>query len=141
MLDWIKLKKQQKKIVTEGVNESIMSIKNTIINAVKEENLKLQNKCKKLEEQLLEIDQKNNHLDQYIRRNNLEIQGIPANVTDDELEGKVIYIFSCLGIEITGSDIEDCHKIGYANPKNTIIRFVNHKFSYQALDKKMEFCK
>ena len=48
MLDWIKLKKQQKKIVTEGVNESIMSIKNTIINAVKEENLKLQNKCKKI---------------------------------------------------------------------------------------------
>ena len=64
-----------KKKVTEEVNESIMSIKNTIINAVKEENLKLQNKCKKLDEQLE-------------RRNNLKIQGIPANVTDDELEGK-----------------------------------------------------
>ena len=76
MLDWIKLEKQKKK-VTEEVNESIMSIKNTIINinAVKKENLKLQSKCKKLEEQLE-------------RRNNLKIQGIPANVTDDELEGK-----------------------------------------------------
>ena len=45
---------------------------------------------------------------------------MPANVADDELEGKVIYIFSCLGIEVKGSDIEDCHRLGYANPKNTI---------------------
>ena len=59
--------------VTEQVNESIMSIKNTIIDALKEENLKLQNKVKKIEEQLLEAYQKNNHLDQYSRRNNLEI--------------------------------------------------------------------
>ena len=54
-----------------------MSIKNTIIDALKEENLKLQNKVKKLEEQLLEIDQKSYHLDQYSKRN-IEIQGIPA---------------------------------------------------------------
>ena len=59
----MKLKKNIKKSVTEEVNESIMSIRNTIIDALKEENLKLQNKVKKLEEQLLEIDQKNNHLD------------------------------------------------------------------------------
>ena len=97
----MKLKKTNKS-VTEEVNESIMSIKNTIIDALKEENLKLQNKVKKLEEQLLEIDQKNNHLDQYSRRSNLEIQGIPANITDDKLEGKIIGIFSCLGIEVKG---------------------------------------
>ena len=82
------IEKNIKKSVTEEVNESIMSIKNTIIDALKEENLKLQNKVKKLEEQLLEIDQKNNHLDQY----------------------------------------------------STIVRFVNHKFCYQALDKKKWNC-
>ena len=96
------IEKKLKKSVTEEVKKSIMSIKNTIINALKEENLKLQNKVKKLEEQLLEIDQKNNHLDQYSRRNNLGIQGIPANITDDKLEGKIIDIFSCLGIEVKG---------------------------------------
>ena len=83
---------------------------------------------------MLETDQKSNHLNQYGRRNNLKIQGMPANVTDDELEGKVIDIFSCLGIEVKGSDIEDCHRLGYTNPKNT--RFINRKFCYQALDKK-----
>ena len=69
---------------------------------------------------MLETDQKSNHLNQYGRINNLKIQGMPANVTDDELEGKVIDIFSCLGIEVKGSDIEDCHRLGYTNPKNTI---------------------
>ena len=115
-----------------------MRIKIAIIDALKEENLKLQSKVKKLEDQLLEIDQKSNNLDQYNRRNNLEIQGIPTNVTDDELEGKVTNIFSCLGIEVKGPDIEDCHRLGYANPKNTIVRSVNRKFCYQALDKKWD---
>ena len=69
----------------------------------------------------------------------LEIQGIPANVTDDEWEGREVAIFSCLGIEI--KDIEDCHRLGYANPKNTIVRFVKHNFCCQVLDKKMEFRK
>ena len=92
-MDKIEKKKKNKKAIIEEVNELIISIKNTIIDALKEENLNLQNKVKKLEDQLLELDQKSNNLDQYNRRNNLEIQGIPANVTDDELEGKVIDIF------------------------------------------------
>ena len=90
---------------------------------------------------MLETDQKSNHLDLYNRRNNLIIHGIPVNVTDDELEGKVIDIFSCLGVEVKGSDIEECHRLGYVNPKNTIVRFVNRKFCYQALDKKMDLHK
>ena len=71
----MKLKKKNiKKSVTQEVNERIMSIKNTIIDALKDENLKLQNKVKKLEEQLLELHQKSNSLDQHNRRNSLEIQ-------------------------------------------------------------------
>ena len=99
-------KKHLKKSVTEEVNENVMSIKNSIIDAVKEENL--QNKVKNLEKQLLELDQKSNSLDQYNGRNNLEIQGISANVADDKLEEKVIDIFSCLGIEVEGADLENC---------------------------------
>ena len=63
------------------------------------------------------------------------------NVTDDELEGKVIDIFSCLVIEVNDSDLEDCHRLGYANPKNKIVRFHNCRFFYQALHKKMELHK
>ena len=106
-----------------------------IIDAIKEENLKLQNEVKNLEDQLLEIDQKSNHLDQYNQRNNLKIQGIPANVTDDELE--VIDIFSCFSIEVKVQKYRTLPQTcGYVNSKNTIVRFVNCKFCYQALDKK-----
>ena len=53
----MKLKKKKKKksryrwiSITEEVNESIMSIKNSIIGALKKENLKLPHKVTKLEE-------------------------------------------------------------------------------------------
>ena len=137
---WLdEIEKRKKKSVTQEVNESIMSIKITITDALKEENLKLQKKLKNLEDQWLDIDHRSNSLNQYNWRNNLEIQGIPASVTGDELEGKAIDIFSCLGIELKGADIEDCHRLGYENPKNTIVRFVNHKFCYQVLDKRNGF--
>ena len=51
---------------------------------------------------------KNNH-EQYIRCNNIEIQGIPATVADGHLENKVIDVFRCLKSNIDPSDIEDCH--------------------------------
>ena len=64
-LDEIEQKKTLKNwLYTEEVNESIMDIKNTIIDALREENLKLQNKVKKIEHQLLELHQKSNNLDQ-----------------------------------------------------------------------------
>ena len=45
-LDEIEKKNIKKKSVTEEANESIMSIKNTIIDTLKEENEKLQTKLK-----------------------------------------------------------------------------------------------
>ena len=80
-------------------------------------------------------------MDQYSRRSNLEIQGILANVSYEKLEAKVFYIFNCLGTEVEGGDIEDCHRLGCVSLKNTIVRFANHKFCYQGLDKKMELFK
>ena len=43
---------------------------------------------------------------QYSRRNNIEIQDIPKTVKDEELESKVIDIFSALNISITSKDVE-----------------------------------
>ena len=53
-------------------------------DAVKEENLKLQNKIQKLVEKLSWLDPKDNNLDQNNRWNNLEIQGTPAIVPDEK---------------------------------------------------------
>ena len=79
-----------------------------------------------------------NRLDQYNRRNNLEIQGIPSSIGDDVLEDKVIEIFECLNIPLAKTDIEDSHRLGKSNPKNAIVRFVNRRNCYAGLSKKMD---
>ena len=111
-----------------------MSIKGSIIDVLKEENMKLQSRVQ-LEDKLLRMETtKNNH--EYAWCNNIEIQGIPATVVDHNLENKVIDIFRCLKINIDSSDIEDCHRLGNSTPKNTIVCFVNHKFCKKALEAK-----
>ena len=125
-------------ITTKELNESVMSIKDSITDALKEENFRLQQKVQHLEKKLSDIETVENQLEQYTRRNKIEIQGIPSSVHDSLLEDKVIDIFSQLNIAILKSDIEDCHRLGKANPKNTIVRFVNRKFCNIALEKKKQ---
>ena len=122
--------------ITEQVNKSIISIMESITDALKEENKLLNSKVLNLEHELSQSEAHINNLDQYNRRNYLEIQGIPSNVSDDALEDKVINIFHSLNINVNTNDIEDCYRLGKADPKNTIVRFVNRKFCYEALDKK-----
>ena len=82
-----------------------------------------------------------NNLDQYHWRKNLEIQGILLNVCDEALEDKAINIFHSLNINVNKNDIKYCHRLGKADLKNTIVWFVNHKFNYEALDKKFNLRK
>ena len=63
------------------------------------------------------------------RRNNKEIQGICKTVTDEELERKVINIFSALNISIISKDEEDWHRLG-KDGINTLVRFINRKNCY-----------
>ena len=46
-------------------------------------------------------------IDQYSRRNDIEIQGITKTVKDEELESKIIDIFSALNISISSKDVGD----------------------------------
>ena len=47
-----------------------------------------------------------NALDQHGRKNNSEISGIQALITDDERENKVVKIFETINILVSSSDIE-----------------------------------
>ena len=80
-----------------------MSIKDSIIDALKEENFRLQQKVEHLENKVLDIEIAENKLEQYTRRNNIEIQGIPSTVLDSLLEDKVFDVFSQLKITISKS--------------------------------------
>ena len=66
-------------------------------------------------------------MEQYDRRNNIEITEIPGNIEDKNLEHSVIEIFKAVDIQTSDNDIKDCHRIGTSkdNSKKTIVRLVN----------------
>ena len=108
-------------IITKELNESVMSIKDSIINALKEETFRLQQKVQHLENKLSDIEIAENKREQYMGRNNIEIQGIASTVHDNLLEDKVTDIFTQLNFTISKSDIEDYHRLGETDPKNTLV--------------------
>ena len=126
--------------IVDQMNESVMSIKDTIIDALKEDNAQLRNKVELLEKKLTEVEISCNKLEQYTRRNNIEIQGIPLRIPDEKLEEKVIDVFGAINIAITKNDVEDCHRLGKSS-ESTIVRFVNRKHCNAILSKKFETSK
>ena len=46
---------------------------------------------------------------QYSRRDCLEVAGVPCDVSNENLESKVLEVFSKVGCEILSRDIEACH--------------------------------
>ena len=74
-------------------------------------------------------------LEQYGRKNNLVISGIPDSVQDFDLESKVTSVVSDIDVNIESREVEDCHRIGKSNngSKKTIIRFINRKYCKKAL--------
>lgn len=73
--------------------------------------------------------------EQYGRRNNIEISGIPDSVEKISFREKVVSIFSNNGVGLRSNDTEACHIIEKIrdNSKNTIVRFNNIKFVKEAL--------
>ena len=68
--------------------------------------------------------------EQYPRRENLIISGIPACVQQNELESTVINIVQELGFNIGPRDVSACHRLGRGRngfPPRVIVRFVNRK--------------
>ena len=117
-----------------------------LINRVKqiqEWNQALTNTCKDLQDQIYALDQ-------YIRRENVEIHNIPDRITQEDLEPYVLRIFECMGIkDISSYSIAACHRLAPRpglQSKPVIIRFVNRKdaqtirqFKYTLRTKAMPF--
>ena len=94
-----------------------------------------------LEKKLTEIEISRNKLEQYTRRNNIENQDIPPQISDEKLEEKVIIeVFGAMNIAISRNDVEDCHRLGKSS-ESTIVQFVNRKHCNAILSKKFETSK
>ena len=122
--------------------QQVEDIKNSM-NCMLGDYLRLNDEMKKMQEQVGEKDNRISALEkelsqtqQYSRRENIEILGIPNTVGDDELEGKVISILNSIGCNISSYEIVACHRLRKTNANqsfNTIVRFTNRKIAYYAL--------
>ena len=74
--------------------ELTKNLKDIIIKDLQIENQRLRDKVINLEKRVVSLEVGGNLLDQYGRRNNLEMTGIPDDVEDEDLEEKVIKILN-----------------------------------------------
>lgn len=74
-----------------------------------------------------------NDLEQYSRRNNIQIFGVPEDSSDENCEKIAMKILAQnLQVEVNPTDIEAAHRVGKkiperTNPRPVIVRFVNRK--------------
>ena len=96
----------------DGLDKELLNLKNVIIKDLQVENQRLRMKVNNLENKVMSLEMNGNHLEQYGRRNNLEITGIPDDISDENLEEKVIQVLSESQVNVSSSDVEACHRIG-----------------------------
>ena len=125
------------KSIKSDLKDEINNLKDVIIKRLQDENVILRNRCSNLEQKLTEFETSTNKLEQYGRRNNIIISGIPDSVKTEDLEESVTEILRDIDVKVTISDIESCHRVGKSDNKigstKTIVRFVNRKNAKQAL--------
>ena len=104
--------------IHNNMNSKFVDLKNDIIiKRLQDENQQLQEKCKKLQEKVINVESDVNSLNQYGRRNNIVFTGIPDSVNDEDLESTVTSILKDIDEAVDSSDIEDCHHFGKSNSK------------------------
>ena len=96
----------------DGFDKELLNLKDVIIKDLQVENQRLHMKVNNLENKVMSLEINGNHLEQYGIRNNLDITGIPDDVSDENLEEKVIQVLSEIKVNVSSSDIEACHRIG-----------------------------
>ena len=119
----------------DGLDIELLNLKDVIIKNLQVENERLRKKVNVLENKILTLESEYNSLEQYGRRNNIEITGIPDSVPDQNLEEKVVDILNEVSVNVSPKDIETCHRVGVSknSSKKTIVRFINRKHAKKAL--------
>ena len=101
------LQKLEEKLLSrmDGLSAEIINMKDVIIKNLQIDNEKLRKKVDFLENKIITLEKNENLLEQYGRRNNLEITGIPDNVSHSDLENKVVGILNSIDVKVTSADI------------------------------------
>ena len=72
--------------------------------------MKMKYELKETNSRLTKLKIANVNLQQFVRRNNIEIHGIPDEEIED-LESKAVSIAASIGIVIRKTEIEACHRL------------------------------
>ena len=86
----------------------------------------------KLEERIISLEKNLAKSEQYTRHNNIELSGIPSDISEDNLDN-LIDICHDSGLEIEPKDIEGFHRLPVSrysrdSNKRVIVKFVNRKY-------------
>ena len=100
----------------------------------------------RLEERIIDLKKNRAKGEQYSRRNNIKLSGIPNSICDEDLENTVINICKQSGIDAGTRDIEDCHRLPLSrnsrgHDKRVIVKFVNRKYAEAMLKYKKRISK
>ena len=86
-----------------NLKDEVINLKDIIIKNLQVENKRLNTKAKVLENKIIDLEIQNNNVDQYSRRNNVEISGIPQSISDTQLEENVVHILKAIDVNITSN--------------------------------------
>jgi len=84
------------------------------------------NKTEEQQEEIAELYELQDRLEQYTRKNSLEIHGIPEEAYNST-EDVVLKLAGVLEVPVTPQDIEISHKIKTKSDKPNIVKFISHK--------------
>ena len=120
-----------------SLRDEFLNLKDIVIKRLQDENTRLQSKCKSLEDKVTSLEENLNSLDQYGRRNNTVLSGIPECVADNALEATVASILADIDVDVGSNALEACHRFGKpertTKSRKTIVRFTNRKYCKKAL--------
>ncbi len=107
------------------------SVDNGALHTLDAEVVRLNESVSKLSGDLLQLDCRVVECEQYPRRNNIVISGIPDNVTHTHLKDKVYDVCEAIGLNLPDNSISACHRLPKGRnspwPAKTIVRFVNRE--------------
>ena len=114
-----------------NLNDTISQLQSTN-EKIASDLLIVKNVNAKLEERIISLEKSQAMSEQYSRRNNIELSGIPNDTAEDNLEKVVIDICHDSDVEIEPKDIEGCHRLPVSrysrdSNKRVIVKFVNRK--------------
>ena len=89
------------------LKEEIINLKDIVNKKLHEENKMLQEKCSKLQNDAIFNESSVNALEQYGRRNNIVASGIPAHVSESDLEETVISVLSDMEVNVSPNRIRN----------------------------------